>query len=109
MVFHAPGLAEAQVHGPGVMFLQIGPAGLSITGPMDKGDIWYFGTTLRQGEPPTAEEVVEQIKLTYIDLPYRILGADQWVASPLLADTYRRGADRPVWRRLPPAPAVRRL
>ena len=48
VVFHAPGLAQAQVHGPGVMFLQIGRAGLSIAGPMDEGDIWYFGTGLRR-------------------------------------------------------------
>ena len=36
--------------------------------------------------------VVEQIKLTTgIDLPYRILSADQWVASELLADKYSDG------------------
>lgn len=92
VVFHAPGLAQAQVHGPGVMFLQIGPNGLSITGPMDKGDIWYFGTGLRDGEPPTAEETVALIKQTTgIDLPYKILSADQWVASTLLADKYSEG------------------
>jgi len=92
VVFHAPGLAQAQVHGPGVMFLQIGPAGLSITGPMDEGDIWYFGTGLRDGEPLSDDKVVEQIKQTTgIDLPYRILSADQWVASELIADKYSQG------------------
>ena len=92
VVFHAPGLAEAQVHGPGVMFLQIGPAGLSITGPMDEGDIWYFGGGARDGEPRSDEKVVEQIKLTTgIDLPYTILSADQWVASMLLSDKYSEG------------------
>ena len=92
VVFHAPGLAEAQVHGAGVMFLQIGGAGISITGPMDKGDIWYFGTNIRGGEPLTGEEVIAQIKATTgIDLPYKILSADKWVASTLLADKYREG------------------
>jgi 2-polyprenyl-6-methoxyphenol hydroxylase-like FAD-dependent oxidoreductase len=92
VVFHAPGLAQAQVHGPGVMFLQIGPAGLSITGPMDKGDIWYFGTNIRDGEPLSDDKVIEQIKLTTgIDLPYRILSADQWTASELIADKYSEG------------------
>lgn len=92
VVFHAPGLAQAQVHGPGVMFLQIGPTGLSITGPMDDGDVWYFGTNLRDGEPLTDAKAVEQIKLTTgIDLPYKILSADQWVASELLADKYSEG------------------
>ncbi len=92
VVFHAPGLAQAQVHGPGVMFLQIGRNGLSIVGPMDAGDIWYFGTGLREGEPLSDDKVVDQIKLTTgIDLPYRILSADQWVASELIADKYSQG------------------
>ena len=92
VVFHAPGLAAAQVHGPGVMYLQIGPAGLSIVGPMDAGDVWYFGTNLQDGEPLSDEKVVEQIKLTTgIDLPYKILSADQWVASELLANKYSDG------------------
>ncbi len=92
VVFHAPGLAQAQVHGPGVMFLQIGPSGVSIVGPMDKGDIWYFGTGLRDGEPLSDEAVVKQIKLTTgIDLPYKILSADQWTASELIADKYSEG------------------
>ena len=92
VVFHAPGLAEAQVHGPGVMFLQIGAAGVSIVGPMDKGDIWYFGTGLRDGGPLSDEAVVEQIRLTTgVDLPYKILSADQWTASELIADKYSQG------------------
>jgi hypothetical protein len=92
VVFHAPGLARAQLHGPGVMFLQIGRDGISIVGPMDKGDIWYFGTGLRDGEPLSADKVIEQIKLTTgIDLPYKILSADQWTASELIADKYSEG------------------
>ncbi len=92
VVFHAPGLAQAHNQGPGVMFLQIGPRGLSIVGPMDKGDIWYFGTPLRDSEPLSDEGAIEQIKLTTgIDLPYKILSADQWTASELIADKYSEG------------------
>ena len=89
VVFRAPGLAQAHSQGPGVMYLQIGPAGLSIIGPMDRDDIWYFGTVLREGDGSSPEQVVEQIKhMTGIDLPYEILSADQWVASELIADRY---------------------
>lgn len=92
VVFRAPGLAQAHKQGPGVMYLQIGPAGLSIIGPMDTDDIWYFGTVLRNGEDASAEQAAEQIKQsTGIDLPYEILSADQWVASELIADRYSLG------------------
>lgn len=91
VVFHAPGLAQAHSQGPGVMFLQIGPQGLSIIGPMDQGDVWYFGTPVKESDAPSREKVVEQIRQTTgIDLPYEILSADHWVASELIADHYSR-------------------
>ena len=91
IVFRAAGLATAHDHGPGVMYLQIGPAGVSIIGPMDQDDIWYFGAALRDDAASAPDEIVEQIKrLTGIDLPYEILSVDQWVASELIADHYSR-------------------
>ena len=92
VVFRAPGLAQAHDQGLGVMYLQLGPGGMSIVGPMDAGDIWYFGSAAKEDEPLSDEMVVEQIKQTTgIDLPYEILSADQWVASALIADRYRQG------------------
>lgn len=93
IIFEAPGLAEAHPHGPGVMYWQCNPDAPSVIGPMDSGDRWYFGVT---GLPPDVtlsdEEAVALIKRsTGIDLPYRIVSSDVWIASRLLADRYRKG------------------
>jgi 2-polyprenyl-6-methoxyphenol hydroxylase-like FAD-dependent oxidoreductase len=93
-IFHAPGLAEAHSHGPGIMYWQLNEDVPSLIGPMDEGDLWYFMPTgLAAGVTYTEAETLDLIRIsTGIDLPYRILSSDEWVASRLLADKYR--ADR---------------
>jgi 2-polyprenyl-6-methoxyphenol hydroxylase-like FAD-dependent oxidoreductase len=92
-IFHAPGLAQAHRHGPGIMYWQINPDVPSLIGPMDEGDLWYFMPT---GVPPGVSygenETAALIRLsTGIDLPYKVLSSDIWVASRLLADRYAQG------------------
>ena len=92
-IFRAPGLAEAHPHGPGIMFIQVNDDAPGLIGPMDEGDLWYFMPTgLAPGVTYTPDEAVDAIKRsTGIDLPYEVLSSDEWVASRLLADRYRRG------------------
>ncbi len=92
-IFRAPGLAEAHPHGPGIMYCQINDQVPGLIGPMDQGDLWYFMPTgLAPDVTYTKEEAVDAIRRsTGIDLPYEILSSDEWVASRLLADRYRRG------------------
>lgn len=93
IIFHAPGLAEAHPHGPGIMICQINDDVPSLIGPMDKGDLWYFMPTgLGPGVTYSDAEAIDAIKRsTGIDLPYKILSSDEWVASRFLADRYRQG------------------
>ena len=92
-IFEAPGLAEAHDHGPGIMYWQLNQEVPSLIGPMDTGDRWYFMPTgVPDGVTYSDAEVLELIRVsTGIDLPYRILSSDEWVASRLLADRYSRG------------------
>ena len=92
-IFRAPGLAEAHPHGPGIMFIQVNDDVPGLIGPMDEGDLWYFMPTgLAPGVTYTPDEAVDAIRRsTGIDLPYEVLSSDEWVASRLLADRYRRG------------------
>lgn len=95
IIFRAPGLAEAHQHGPAAGYWQIGKDGFSVVGPMDKGDVWFFGPTgIKEGQTLSDAEAAAMISdRTGIDLPYEILSADMWVASELLADRY---ADRRI-------------
>ena len=93
IIFKAPGLAQAHHHGPANMYWQISPRGLSVIGPMDQGDTWYFMPAgVGEGVSLSPEEARQRIvAATGIDLPYEILSADRWVASELLADRYSGG------------------
>ena len=92
VVFHAPGLAQAHRHGPAIMYWQVNAEMPSIIGPMERGDKWFFMPTgVPAGfkfAPADAPDLIR--KATGIDLPYEVLSSDEWVASRLLADRYRR-------------------
>ncbi|WP_375396692.1 FAD-dependent monooxygenase [uncultured Sphingomonas sp.] len=92
IVFRAPGLAEAHPHGPATMYWQVNPAAPSLIGPMDRDDVWFFmPTRLPDGFKITQDTAAALIReATGIDLPYEILSSDEWVASSLIADRYRR-------------------
>ena len=93
VIFEAPGLAEAHNQGEGIMYWQINAEVPSLIGQMDTGNLWYFmPTMLPAGVTLTDEEALDLIRRsTGIDLPYRILSSDEWVASRLLADRYSEG------------------
>ncbi|MBS0454873.1 MAG: FAD-dependent monooxygenase [Proteobacteria bacterium] len=91
IVFRAPGLAQAHPHGPAIMYWQINDDMPSLIGPMDRGDTWFFmptqvpkGVRLADLDAPALIR-----RATGIDLPYEVLSTDEWVASRLIANTYR--------------------
>ena len=90
-VFRAPGLEQAHAHGKAIMYWQVSEDQLSIIGPMDSGDRWYFlQTGMAQDARISKDNAADYIrKATGIDLPYEILSCDEWVASKLLATHYR--------------------
>ena len=92
VVFRAPGLSAAHGQGRGVMYWQVNRDGASLIGPMDQDDIWFFMPTgMKQGQVLTSAEAAATIaQATGIDLPYEILSNDEWVASRLIADSYRK-------------------
>jgi 2-polyprenyl-6-methoxyphenol hydroxylase-like FAD-dependent oxidoreductase len=92
-IFHAPGLAQAHPQGPGIMYWQLNKEVPSLIGPMDQGDLWYFMPTgVPAGVTYTEDETLKLIRTsTGIDLPYRVLSSDVWIASRLLADRYSAG------------------
>jgi hypothetical protein len=92
-IFHASGLAQAHPHGPGIMYWQVNTDAPNLIGPMDSGDLWFcMPMMLPPGVTYSDDENLALIRRsTGIDLPYRILSSDQWIASRLLADKYRQG------------------
>ena len=93
IVFRAPGLAEAHAQGPAVQYWQVNSDGASLIGPMDSGDVWFFMPTgMKEGETLSNADAAAAItRATGVELPYEILSTDEWMASRLLADHYRKG------------------
>jgi 2-polyprenyl-6-methoxyphenol hydroxylase-like FAD-dependent oxidoreductase len=90
-VFHAPGLAQAHQHGPAIMYWQVNAELPSLIGPMDSADTWFFmPTRLPDGVKLTKTDAAAAIRsATGIDLPFDVVHSDEWVASQLIADSYR--------------------
>jgi 2-polyprenyl-6-methoxyphenol hydroxylase-like FAD-dependent oxidoreductase len=90
-VFHAPGLARAHQHGPGIMYWQVNADLPSLLGPMDSGDTWFFmPTRLPEGMKLSKADAATAIRrATGIDMPFEVVHSDEWVASQLIADSYR--------------------
>lgn len=93
IVFRAPGLDRAHGLGPAIMYWQVNRDVPSLIGPMDRGDTWFFMPTHADGHGRIDDVDVAALigRATGIDLPYEVLSRDEWVASKLLADRYRRG------------------
>jgi len=89
-IFRARGIARAHGLGPATMYWLVNREAPSVTGPMDKGDTWYFGGNQPDGgklEGEGAKSLIRQA--TGLDLPIEILSNDEWVAHRLIADRYR--------------------
>ena len=91
IVFRAPGLAEAHAHGKAIMYWQVNGELPSVIGPMDRGDTWFFMPTgVKEGVRAADIDAPAMIRqATGIDLPYEVLSTDEWVASRLIATSYR--------------------
>lgn len=93
IIFRAPGFDRAHPHGPGIMYWQVNPEIPSLIGPMDQDDLWFFMPTgigdALKGSLDGAADLIR--RSTGIDLPIEVLSSDEWVASRLIADRYRKG------------------
>lgn len=89
-VFRAPGISRAHRLGPATMYWLVNREAPSFTGPMDKGDIWFFGATLPEGVKLEGERARTLILHAMgVDVPIELLSNDEWVAQRLIADRYR--------------------
>jgi len=89
-IFRAPGISRAHALGPATMYWLVSAHAPSLTGPMDRGDTWFFGATLPEGgklEGEGAKALIRQA--TGVELPIELLSNDEWLAQRLIAERYR--------------------
>ena len=92
-IYRAPGLLDAHPQAKAVSYWLVNADSPAVTGPMDRGDIWFFSTQLREGvEPYSIEQARTKIRQTLgRDVPIEILETDVWQAHKLIASSYRQG------------------
>jgi 2-polyprenyl-6-methoxyphenol hydroxylase-like FAD-dependent oxidoreductase len=89
-IFRAPGISGAHALGPATMYWLVNAEAPAFTGPMDKGDTWFFGATLPEGSKLEGEGAKQLIRqATGVELPIELVSNDEWVAQRLIADRYR--------------------
>ncbi len=93
VVYRSPGLAAAHPHPPAIMYWLVNPDAPAITGPMDRGDVWYFIQPVADAAAvPTPDGAAATIRRAAgRDIPVEILSLDPWSAHSLVADRYREG------------------
>lgn len=92
-VIRAPGLAQRHRLGEAVMYWIINPDVPSIIGPMDRGDLWFFGLLAlpEHVDPATLDPHALVKRATGLDVAVDVLTSDPWVCHRLLAERYRAG------------------
>lgn len=92
-VYRAPGLMEAHPQAKATSYWLVNADCPAVTGPMDRGDTWFFSTQLPQGvEPYGLDEARRKIAQALgRDIEFEILETDSWFAHKLVAERYRDG------------------
>ena len=93
VIFRAPGLADMHSLGPAIMYWQVNEDSPSLVGQMDRDDRWTFMPQVAPDSPKIPDNEMPALirKATGINAQIEILSADEWVASRLIADRYRKG------------------
>jgi 2-polyprenyl-6-methoxyphenol hydroxylase-like FAD-dependent oxidoreductase len=93
VVLRAPGLGKQHSLGEAIQYWLVNPACPSILGPMDKGDLWFFGALLIADDlDVSAVDPGKMIRLgTGLDFEFEVVTIDPWVTHRLVAESYRSG------------------
>jgi 2-polyprenyl-6-methoxyphenol hydroxylase-like FAD-dependent oxidoreductase len=90
VVFRERDLAKRHSLGEAILYWLVNPACPGIMGPMDKGDLWFFGTGVPENLDVTTLDPVELIRrATEVNFDPEILAIDPWLTHRLVADRYR--------------------
>jgi 2-polyprenyl-6-methoxyphenol hydroxylase-like FAD-dependent oxidoreductase len=92
-IYRAPGLSERVPLSPAISYWLVNADAPAVTGPMDRGDTWFFSTQLKDGaEPYDPHEARRRIRSAIgANVEFNIIETDTWSAHRLLAHRYRVG------------------
>jgi 2-polyprenyl-6-methoxyphenol hydroxylase-like FAD-dependent oxidoreductase len=84
-----PGLRERIPHTPAVQYYLINPRRM-ILGSLDGGDLWRVTYPLKDGETPSAADVLATVA-DAVDGPVEVLDAREWSGDAVVAESFRSG------------------
>ena len=91
-ILRIPGMMDDNPQVKGFMYLLANASGPCMIGPMDHGDLWFWGAPV---PPDTVQDEAETRRRVTAalgsDRPYEIVKVDPWQAHRLIADHYTKG------------------
>ena len=95
LVLRVPGLSARTTLGEALMYWLVNPELPGVMGPMDREDVWFWGTPIPPGTRLDTAEIAALVARSLgPDVAFEVLITDFWIARRLQADRY--GAGR-VW------------
>lgn len=90
LILRIPGLNADPDLRPALFHWLVNPQAPCIMGPMDRQDVWFWGTTAPSGREMSDDDLVALIrKAMGRDFEIEILARDPWTVHKLLAERYR--------------------
>jgi 2-polyprenyl-6-methoxyphenol hydroxylase-like FAD-dependent oxidoreductase len=92
LVLRIPDLASMQPHGDSLMYWMINADAPALMGPMDTGDLWFWGTPVSKDTVLDDAAIRQRVTASLgRDIPFEVVTKDPWLAHKLIADRYRHG------------------
>lgn len=92
LIIRAPGLSAMHPQGDALMYWTINADSPAMMGPMDQGDIWFWGSPIPKDTALDDDEITRRVHGSLgRAMPFEIIAKDPWQAHRLIADRYRKG------------------
>jgi len=90
-IIRIPEFSDHPPRQQGIMYWLVNPESPAVMTPMDSGNTWTFGTTLKENETDLSEEELRRriFKAVGREIGYEIVAVDRWSGHRLIADRYR--------------------
>jgi 2-polyprenyl-6-methoxyphenol hydroxylase-like FAD-dependent oxidoreductase len=89
LVLRVPGLSRSHHLDDALMYWLVNRDQPCVTGPMDRDDVWFWGTQIPPDAPVTPEANAERVRRAFgTDTVFEILITDIWAAMQLQAARY---------------------
>ncbi len=92
LILRIPGLGQMHPQGDALMYWSINADSPAMMGPMDTGDLWFWGSPVAKDAVLDDAEITRRVHGSLgREIPFEVVTKDPWAAHRLIADRYTKG------------------